>query len=65
MLCSQRTTYIHQRQTLIKAMVKQATKRATCFAILQQDEVKRDAARFTSHDQTCLVTNRGVAICLI
>ena len=46
-------------------MVKQATKRATCFAILQQDEVKRDAARFTSHDQTCLVTNRGVAICLI
>ena len=65
MVCYQRTTYIHQRQTLIKAMVKQATKRATCFTILQQDELKSDVARFTSRGQTCLVTNRGVAICVI
>ena len=46
-------------------MVKQATKRATCFAILQQDELKSAVARFNSHGKTCLVTNRGVAICLI
>ena len=65
MVCSQRTTYIKQIQTLIKAMVKQATKRATCFAILQQDELKSDVARFTSHGQTCLKTNRVAAICVI
>ena len=65
MVCSQRTTYIKQIQTLIKAMVKQATKRATCFAILQHDELKSDVGRFNSHGQTSLVANRGVAICLI
>ena len=46
-------------------MVKQATKRANCFAILQQDELKSDVARFTSHGQTCLKTNRVAAICVI
>ena len=46
-------------------MVKQATTRVTCFAILQQDELKSDVARFISHGQNCLVTNRDVAICLI
>ena len=32
-------------------------KRATCFAIFLQNELKSDPARLSTHVQTCFVTN--------
>ena len=43
-----------------KGMVKRGQqKHATCFAALLQNELKSDVARFTTHVQTCLATNKG------
>ena len=48
------------RTLSFKGMVKRRQqKRATCFAALPQNELKRDVARFTTHVQTCLATNKG------
>ena len=43
----------------MQAMVK----RATYFAILLQDDLKSNVARFIT-DQTCLATNQAVASCV-
>ena len=42
-------------------MKNRQQKRATCFAALLQNELKSDVARFTSHVQTCPVTNHLVS----
>ena len=43
--------------------VKRATKTATCFAAMHQNELKSDVARFTTHIQTCLAANQVAAGC--
>ena len=40
------------------ATVKRASKSATFFATLLQNELNSDVARFTTHIQTCLETNK-------
>ena len=48
--------------SLRKAAVKQAKKSATRFAILLQNELQTDVARFTTHVQTCLGKKINVVV---
>ena len=47
----------HYRSITLTPLSKGAVKRATRFATLLQNELNGGVARFTTHVQTCLVTN--------
>ena len=47
----------------LKVLLNGQQKRATCLATLLQNELNSDVVRFTTHVQTFVATNQGVASC--